>query len=142
VTGQPEQAQINPEDDLRKHIKAMRGSVWDSYAESAEESLDALAAHLRQAELDREGWEGLANQYQYKRREAEARLRQAEQVIEAAQALSHFLEHEKVTAEPPRELLDQHYVALETSADYEREEELGIALGDALAAYGPAKETG
>jgi hypothetical protein len=30
--------------DLRKHIRAMRGTVWDSYAESAEESLDALAA--------------------------------------------------------------------------------------------------
>jgi hypothetical protein len=60
------------------------------------------------------------------------RLEHAERIVDAARRLHHFLEEEKETFEPPRELLDQGYVALETSADYEREEELAMALGEAL----------
>ena len=62
-----------------------------------------------------------------------ALARSAAEMADAAHALWHFLEHEKEVREPPRELLDLGYAALETHADYEREEELTDALGAALA---------
>ncbi len=72
-----------------------------------------------------------------------ARLRslllRAEGIEREARNLYEFLWSEKEIGEPPVALLDAGYVALETSADYEREESLAEALGDALAT--PAPET-
>jgi hypothetical protein len=70
------------------------------------------------------------------------RLEQVEKIVDAARRLHHFLEEEKETFEPPRELLDQGYVALETSADYEREEELAMELGEALGVPPPPQDSG
>jgi hypothetical protein len=55
------------------------------------------------------------------------------EIAKQARDIHDFLENEKETHEPPRELLNQGYVALERSADYEKDEELNTALGAALA---------
>lgn len=63
--------------------------------------------------------------------------------VEKLDSLTDFLDNVKQTSEPPRELLDLGYAAVETSADYEREEELTLAALAALAAVRdalPAKE--
>lgn len=51
---------------------------------------------------------------------------------EAAEALFQFLWNEKETTAPPDELLSENCVACESSADYDKEERLTIALGRAL----------
>ena len=58
------------------------------------------------------------------------------EIAKAARELSDFLENIKETHEPSRDDLDNGYVALESSADYEREEELAEALRAALSALG------
>jgi ketosteroid isomerase-like protein len=63
-----------------------------------------------------------------------AENQQLRDALEAAQQLWDFLENEKATYEPPRELLDQGIVACETAEDYDKEERLSEALGAALAA--------
>lgn len=50
---------------------------------------------------------------------------------QAARALHDFLENERETKEPPADLLDMGYVAVETAADYDRLEVLGLAFGAA-----------
>ena len=67
--------------------------------------------------------------------ENHAALAAVEQLVEAARTLSHFLEHEKETREPPKELLDLGYAALETFSDYEAEEKHSDALLAALARF-------
>ncbi len=66
--------------------------------------------------------------------EALRRVEALEAVEKAARTLGDFLWNEKETFEPPRELREQGYVALETSKDYDREEQLVEALRAALAA--------
>jgi hypothetical protein len=65
---------------------------------------------------------------------AEARVAELEAVEEAGRLLYEFLENERETFEPPSALQDQGYAALETAADYDKLENLSLALGDALAA--------
>jgi hypothetical protein len=53
-------------------------------------------------------------------------------VIAAADDLFEFLWNEKETTAPPDELLSENCVACESSADYDKEERLTLALGRAL----------
>lgn len=55
-------------------------------------------------------------------------------VEEAARELSNFLENEKQTQMPPDDLLDAGIAALETAADYDREDQLSEKLAAVLAA--------
>ena len=56
----------------------------------------------------------------------------AAHVHECAEALFQFLWNEKEMTAPPDELLSENCVACESSADYDKEERLTIALGRAL----------
>jgi hypothetical protein len=62
----------------------------------------------------------------------ESLFEQLETLRAAAGEMIDFLWHEKETFEPPSDLLDKGYAALETSKDYDREEQLADKLGAAL----------
>jgi hypothetical protein len=62
-------------------------------------------------------------------------------VIDAARTLHHFLWEEKQTTAPPDELRSVYCFACESSADYEREEQLTEALGAALDEYAKGTTT-
>lgn len=53
-------------------------------------------------------------------------------VVSAADDLFEFLWNEKETNEPPPDLCDAGYAALESVEDYDKEERLTLALGRAL----------
>jgi len=66
----------------------------------------------------------------------QAENQQLREALNAAKALSDFLENEKETTAPPDELLSESCVACESAADYDKEDRLSEALAKALAAVG------
>ena len=109
------------------------GHPWGAN-ERIVELVEALAV-LEGRLAEYETWKTLRGDGSYptlKEAALEGRLAEATEALRHGRALHHFLWEEKETREPPRELLDAGYGALESSADYEREEELVVAFGDAL----------
>lgn len=99
--------------------------------------LDALESAAERA-LNRQSYAGKDDPYgQHVTIEPDSLLALV-RVVRAAQALHHFLWNERETFEPPSELLDQGYVAVETMEDYDKLEKLEVALGEALAPFAAA----
>jgi hypothetical protein len=90
MTGQPDQAQIERLDKLRRAYDALLHTpeaegyqAWTLAQELLKVAL-ALAARLRQADQERWSERGIMLDLQTRAEDAEERARQAEQIIEAA----------------------------------------------------------